>query len=811
MDEIYCINLDQAIERKERIINRIKYHGLSEKFQFVKAFDKYSNEVNNVLMNFDLYPITDIVRGEAACLLSHINALRCFLKSENQFGIICEDDIMLHNQFIDLYNKVINNCQNESNLVLLGYIILNWDEFKWGGKNPNEKNLRWIIPEITWGTTCYRISRSYALDVLNEFDKPFSELQKKYNFITSELIIKKSNGYVSYPPLVIEETTKSYIRTEQQLDIHVAAFNMWGYFNYSLAESEHKSLIFKEYEKQLIKIRTNFLNKKKLLWISRLGYNCSYSYVSMSLLKEINKIYDTYVFCTGIVHSDEKHNEISTQLGIKKDKIFVISEKLLNSNCPEDHEYFNNYFCGMYHLSDIINKTRPDLIVSLDDNISMYRQWKIISNTKYDWNFEFIPYFSIDCANFGENFIYPKVKNIITTTNFGKRELSSIFPIGNIHVLPHIVDENTFYPINERIKLRQKWLNIGNDSIFVIGAINANNSRKRWDILLHSFGYFASMHTDVFLLIKIPYSSPKKLFGLSLCEEYDFASLINEILLKYNLDKSIIKLIEGNISDLDLNELYNCCDVGLTTTSGEGWGLIPCEMSLCKIPQIIPKWSSFLEIFPESNGFIEVKKLPVFIGRYLNKLPENFYHEFVPIVKSYQFHESENKYLDIIMVTEEIPTVCISPNGMDEGLGNLLYPFAKSMNIIAHFKTISYTITFLQKYEYSERFQIILGLDYDFLNLEFSFLVDLYKMLPINERINYVLSLNVLKKYSDCSSGTVSVPMVKDTILILEKFYNNKNLCLTEGEYCYNRIKKICNTNEIIQKFDNILKKIITY
>jgi hypothetical protein len=55
------------------------------------------------------------------------------------------------------------------------------------------------------------------------------------------------------------------------------------------------------------------------------------------------------------------------------------------------------------------------------------------------------------------------------------------------------------------------------------------------------------------------YTKPKEAFEI----------LVNNTCQKYSLDKVI--------SDQDLNEIYNCCDLGLTATSGEGWELIPCK------------------------------------------------------------------------------------------------------------------------------------------------------------------------------------------------------------------------------------------
>lgn len=146
-------------------------------------------------------------------------------------------------------------------------------------------------------------------------------------------------------------------------------------------------------------------------------------------------------------------------------------------------------------------------------------------------------------------------------------------------------------------------------------------------------------------------------------QQYDFGQLIPQVCQAYSINPSRIKLYEGKLSGSDLNEIYNCCDLGLTTTSGEGWGLIPCEMSLCKVPQLIPKFSSFPEIFPQSTGLIPVTPRSFWVGRELNQPAEDLIHSFEVLLKSYLSFESTEDHLE---VSPGVTTICISPHGRDQ-------------------------------------------------------------------------------------------------------------------------------------------------
>lgn len=106
---IYCINLNHAKNRKDRMLNRFNYHGLTQQVHF-----------DSVLRDFHKYPITDIVRSEAACLVSHLKAIKEFLKTNKDQVIICEDDIMLHNNFRFELNKLSENIPETFSLISFG-------------------------------------------------------------------------------------------------------------------------------------------------------------------------------------------------------------------------------------------------------------------------------------------------------------------------------------------------------------------------------------------------------------------------------------------------------------------------------------------------------------------------------------------------------------------------------------------------------------------------------------------------------------------------------------------------------------------
>lgn len=53
-----------------------------------------------------------------------------------------------------------------------------------------------------------------------------------------------------------------------------------------------------------------------------------------------------------------------------------------------------------------------------------------------------------------------------------------------------------------------------------------------------------------------------------------------------------------------LNWIYNCCDIGINTSLGEGWGLVPFEHAATGAPQIVPDNSGSAELFDNNRGLV---------------------------------------------------------------------------------------------------------------------------------------------------------------------------------------------------------------
>jgi GR25 family glycosyltransferase involved in LPS biosynthesis len=62
---------------------------------------------------------------DVACFASHIKAIRTFLEQDEtvEYGLICEDDILFHNNFHSRFRDLLENLPEKAPILSLTYMI----------------------------------------------------------------------------------------------------------------------------------------------------------------------------------------------------------------------------------------------------------------------------------------------------------------------------------------------------------------------------------------------------------------------------------------------------------------------------------------------------------------------------------------------------------------------------------------------------------------------------------------------------------------------------------------------------------------
>lgn len=285
---------------------------------------------------------------------------------------------------------------------------------------------------------------------------------------------------------------------------------------------------------------------------------------------------------------------------------------------PEIDDTNNQY--TIVSLAALASQIHPDIIFMLHD--LRFQQGYLQTLHEQRGRCRFLSYTPLDGKVVDVDSIAPvfAVDTCILYTQFAREQILQLFKEQikseqdlDFNVIPHGVDCSTFYPLSdeERLKARLRLFPGIPDPEDAFIVLNANRAdpRKRLDITMEGFALFAKgKPQNVKLYLHHPFiDQGKKLSLMKLADEYT----IRDRLILYDNEN-------GNgtapVTDQQLNEIYNACDVGVNTAMGEGWGLISLEHAACAVPQIVPRHSAFTEIWESAADMLEpvYEKVPWF-------------------------------------------------------------------------------------------------------------------------------------------------------------------------------------------------------
>lgn len=156
-------------------------------------------------------------------------------------------------------------------------------------------------------------------------------------------------------------------------------------------------------------------------------------------------------------------------------------------------------------------------------------------------------------------------------------------------VVPHAIDVHRFGPLDRREARRRLFPGRPElDGAFVVLNANRNIRRKRVDLTVHGFARFAAGRPDVYLYLHMG--------------ARDLGTDVHALAADLGIaDRLLTTPHDGNrpeVSDEHLNLIYNACDVGVSTATAEGWGLVPFEHGATGAAQVLPDLGAHREVWP---------------------------------------------------------------------------------------------------------------------------------------------------------------------------------------------------------------------
>src|SRR3984893_8392165 len=130
------------------------------------------------------------------------------------------------------------------------------------------------------------------------------------------------------------------------------------------------------------------------------------------------------------------------------------------------------------------------------------------------------------------------------------------------------------------------------EGVWVLNA-NRNDHRKRPELTLQAFAAVAARHPQVTLVLHCQLQRP----GVDLRIERNRLGLAQSVIFTRELRPELW-------SDSSLAQLYSCCEVGVNSSTGDGWGLVAFEHALCGGAQILPAHPQLREIWETAPEWI---------------------------------------------------------------------------------------------------------------------------------------------------------------------------------------------------------------
>lgn len=227
---VFCLSYDN-LERKTRMKN--KFESLELDYLFYDGVSFNDSRIN-----------PESYKRAWSCMYGHLDMIKMFYNDPSlEYGVFCEDDILIHKDIKKLIPQLINDFQYlKLDVLLLGYLCpFKITSFFEGFHLKHEvcysaTNIRYHdFTNDIWGTQMYLLSKENAKRILDKYDeasnyalKTLSPDARMIPFSADWTITKDGNRALTSPCLAIEDPSyfaTSYEMPSWQYNFHLACYN----------------------------------------------------------------------------------------------------------------------------------------------------------------------------------------------------------------------------------------------------------------------------------------------------------------------------------------------------------------------------------------------------------------------------------------------------------------------------------------------------------------------------------------------------------------------------------------------------------
>lgn len=263
---------------------------------------------------------------------------------------------------------------------------------------------------------------------------------------------------------------------------------------------------------------------------------------------------------------------------------------------------------GYDDLPRLLGQVRPAAVVLLYDLVYQQRFVSIVHH--HAPQTKIVVYSPIEGAPVEPHLLaeFNQVDKYVVFTEYASRLVSDAFANlareraewkpPDIEVIPHGVDTTVFRPLLPDVErsrsLARQQLGLTDASFIVLNA-NRNIAKKRLDLTVRGFARFAKDKPPSVQLYLHAEATRGAWNLIALARRHEV------------LDRLILTRDEGTVgvdSEM-LNLIYNACDVGINSSTNEGWGLVSFEHAATNRAQILPRHGCLPELWQDAAEWID--------------------------------------------------------------------------------------------------------------------------------------------------------------------------------------------------------------
>jgi len=255
---------------------------------------------------------------------------------------------------------------------------------------------------------------------------------------------------------------------------------------------------------------------------------------------------------------------------------------------------------GRQKVLNMIPRMEFDILFLLQDSFILEFVPKLINHlrTNTDKKFKSILYYPVDSIikqSWAEN-IAP-ADYLVAYSEFGKQETLKRIDRDDIMIIPHGANTREFFPIpGDGInQFKSQYFGPYKDH-FIITNVNRNQQRKDIPRTIRAFKEFRKIVPESLLYLHMAVKDQGWDLG-EVCK-YMGLDITKDVIFPKNFGPN-----QGYPREI-LNMIYNCSDVVVSTTLGEGFGLAWMEAMAAKRPIIMPANTMLPEFINEETGWL---------------------------------------------------------------------------------------------------------------------------------------------------------------------------------------------------------------